>query len=113
MFGLELISPAKVCEDLGARLLIDDSAENALQCATASKPTPVLLFGNYEWNQRVSGPGDARDDMTFDVRFKACGGKEFWKEETVPIPEGAPLERAKDWSEVIRWVRQAKADGRI
>jgi hypothetical protein len=51
--------------------------------------------------------------MSFDIRFKACGGKEFWKEETLSIPEGAQLRRVKDWSEVIRWVRQARVDGRI
>ncbi|KAF9455020.1 hypothetical protein P691DRAFT_654605 [Macrolepiota fuliginosa MF-IS2] len=107
------LSKSQVCEDIGAKLLIDDSAENGLQCVNAPKPVPVLLFGDYEWNQRVSGPGDACHEMTFDVRFKACGGKEFWKEETVPIPEGAPLWRVKDWSEVIRWVRKAMAEGQI
>ncbi|KAG7450155.1 uncharacterized protein BT62DRAFT_927464 [Guyanagaster necrorhizus] len=100
------LSKAQVCADLNARILIDDSSENALQCATAIPiATRVLLFGDYEWNKRVSGPGDASDDMSFDIRLKALVGKEFWKEETVDIPEGAPLERVKDWSEVVRWVK--------
>lgn len=84
-----------------------------LKCVTATKPTPVLLFGNYEWNQRVSGAGDMCDEMSFDIRFKACGGKEFWKEEALTLPEGAPVWRMKDWNEVIRWVREAKTEGRI
>ncbi|KAK0465213.1 uncharacterized protein EV420DRAFT_1513328 [Desarmillaria tabescens] len=100
------LSKAQVCADLNARILIDDSSENALQCATAVPvATRVLLFGDYEWNKRISGPGDASDDMSFDIRLESHGGKEFWKEETVDIPEGAPLERVKDWSEVVRWVK--------
>lgn len=79
----------------------------------APNPVPVLLFGDYEWNKRVSGPDDARDEMCFDVRFKACGGKEFWKEETIGVPEGAALWRVKDWSEAVRWIRQARVEGRI
>ncbi|KAK0456416.1 hypothetical protein EV421DRAFT_1752347 [Armillaria borealis] len=100
------LSKAQVCADLNAQILIDDSSENALQCATAIPvATRVLLFGDYEWNKRISGAGDASDDMSFDIRLKSHGGKEFWKEETVEIPEGAPLERVKDWSEVVRWVK--------
>lgn len=70
----------QVCADLNARILIDDSSENALQCATAIPvATRVLLFGDYEWNKRISGAGDASDDMSFDIRLKSHGGKEFWK----------------------------------
>ncbi|KAG6814040.1 hypothetical protein H0H92_003890 [Tricholoma furcatifolium] len=102
------LSKAQVCADLGAVLLIDDSAENALQCATYKEPTQVLLFGDYQWNKRLSGPEDAKDEMAFDRRLELAGGKEFWKEETVSIPEGAPLTRVKDWAEVVRWVQSAK-----
>lgn len=103
-------NPFQVCEDLKAKLLIDDSAENALHCATAIKATPVLLFGDYEWNQRTSRPGDARDEMSFDIRLKECGGHEFWKEEKLEIPSGSPLWRAKNWDEVVLWVRR---EGRL
>ncbi|KAG6837870.1 hypothetical protein H0H93_013023 [Arthromyces matolae] len=99
------LSKAQVCADLKAVLLIDDSSENALQCATYKEPTRVLLFGDYEWNQRLSGPEDARDEMTFDRRLEAANGKEFWKEERIVIPEGAPLTRVKDWNEVVNWVQ--------
>ncbi|KAG6866031.1 hypothetical protein C0991_009440 [Blastosporella zonata] len=102
------LSKAQVCADLGAVLLIDDSVENALQCATYKEPTQVLLFGDYEWNKRLSGPEDANDGMTFDRRIEREGGKEFWKEEYVEIPEGAPLTRVRDWSEVVCWVQDAK-----
>ncbi|KAJ7462802.1 hypothetical protein B0H11DRAFT_2054418 [Mycena galericulata] len=53
------LSKSQVCADIKAQVLIDDSAENAIQCSTALSPTRVLLFGNYEWNKRISGPGDA------------------------------------------------------
>ncbi|KNZ79631.1 hypothetical protein J132_08933 [Termitomyces sp. J132] len=106
--GHELVtklSKAQVCADLKAVLLIDDSVENALQCATHKEPTQVLLFGNYEWNKRASGP---QEEMSFDRRLEIEGGKEFWKDEIVAIPEGAPLTRTKDWNEVVRWVQNAK-----
>ncbi|KAJ7225935.1 hypothetical protein GGX14DRAFT_349237 [Mycena pura] len=107
------LSKAQVCADLKAQVLIDDSSENAIQCSIASSPTTVLLFGDYEWNKRISVAGDGSDEMSFDERLAAGGGREFWKEETLAVPEGAPVERVKDWSEVVRWVRAAKAQGRI
>ncbi|KAG6892721.1 hypothetical protein C0992_012820, partial [Termitomyces sp. T32_za158] len=97
-----------VCADLKAVLLIDDSVENALQCATYKEPTHALLFGNYEWNKRVSGPQDAKDEISFDRRLEAGGGREFWKDEITTTPEGVPLTRVKDWGEVVRWVQEAK-----
>lgn len=57
--------------------------------------------------------GQGADEMSFDKRLVACGGKEFWKEETLIIPEGVPLERVKDWSEVVRWIKTAREEGRI
>ncbi|KAL0950732.1 hypothetical protein HGRIS_007507 [Hohenbuehelia grisea] len=107
------LSKGQVCNDLGAKLLIDDSAENATQCSTYTPPVRVLLFGDYSWNQRVCGPGDQADEMTFERRLIAEGGREFWKEEKFEIPEGAPLTRVRDWTEVVRWVKQAKAEGII
>ena len=80
--------------------------ENALQCAGASPAVPVLLFGDYEWNKRQSGPQDIGDEMSFNARLANEGGREFWKEERVEIPEGTPLWRVKDWGEVVKWVRQ-------
>jgi hypothetical protein len=100
------ITYVQVCRNINAQLLIDDSAENALSCATASPPTRVLLFGDYQWNKRCSNPEDNRDAMSFDRRLEAKGGREFWKEEQLEVPEGAPLERVKDWGEVIQWIQK-------
>jgi len=51
--------------------------------------------------------------MSFDIRFAAEGGREFWKDEELEIPAGAPLERVRDWEEVISWIQQARLDGMI
>ncbi|KAJ7124746.1 hypothetical protein C8R43DRAFT_1030621 [Mycena crocata] len=107
------LTKSQICADLKAQVLIDDSSENAIECSTASPPTRVLLFGDYEWNKRMSGPGDGADGMSFDRRLAAGGGREFWKEEALVIPEGVPIERVKDWSEVVRWVKAAREAGRI
>ncbi|KAJ3890663.1 hypothetical protein GG344DRAFT_66090 [Lentinula edodes] len=109
------LSKAQVCADLKARLLIDDSSENALQVSTSSSaatpPTPVLLFGHYEWNKRLSLHSDAVDAMAFNTRLQIEGGREFWKYERFEdhIPEGAPLHRVRDWEEVVQFVKSARA----
>lgn len=41
---------------------------------------PVLLFGDYEWNKRISGPDDVNDERTFDQRLASENGREFWKQ---------------------------------
>ncbi|KAF8898466.1 hypothetical protein BD779DRAFT_1484082 [Infundibulicybe gibba] len=105
------LSKSQVCAELKARVLIDDSLENAMQCAAAEPPIPVLLFGDYQWNRRISGAGDASDEMTFDRRLKAGNGKEFWKHESFDIPLGSPVHRVKDWGEVIRWVQSERERG--
>ncbi|KAJ7293759.1 hypothetical protein C8J57DRAFT_1269922 [Mycena rebaudengoi] len=107
------LTKSQVCADLKAQVLIDDSAENAIQCSTALSPTQVLLFGDYEWNKRISGTGDGADEMSFDRRLAAASGKEFWKDETLIVPDGVPLFRVKDWSETVRWITTARMDGRI
>ncbi|PFH54767.1 hypothetical protein AMATHDRAFT_169464 [Amanita thiersii Skay4041] len=98
------LNKAQICADLKARLLIDDSAENALDCASATPAIPVLLFGDYEWNKRKSSMEDAKDEMAFKRRVER-EGNEFWKREEIVVPEGAPLWRVTDWQGVVKWVR--------
>ena len=57
-------------------------------------------------------PADATEDTTYDIRLKR-EGNEFWKRETVPIPEGAPLWRVRDWSEAVRWIKARKEEGKL
>ncbi|KIM85455.1 hypothetical protein PILCRDRAFT_817479 [Piloderma croceum F 1598] len=115
--GHELVTKLtkqEVCLSLGAKLLIDDSLENALLCASHTPPTPVLLFGDYEWNKRQSLSTDHRNDMTFARRLET-EGPEFWKndDQKVVYPEGAPLWRVRDWGETIRWIEKAREQGKI
>ncbi|KIY65888.1 hypothetical protein CYLTODRAFT_50057 [Cylindrobasidium torrendii FP15055 ss-10] len=104
------LSKAEVCADLGAVVLIDDSSENAIQCATAPQAIPVLLFGDYEWNKRICGPSDSAEAMGFDVRLLAEGGKRFWEEDVFEIPEGVPLRRVNDWPGVVQWLKENDSD---
>jgi len=45
-------SKPEICRDIGAVLLIDDSLQYAMHCYKAE--IPVLLFGEYAWNQKDS-----------------------------------------------------------
>ena len=93
--------------------MIDDSLENALKCATADPPVPILLFGDNQWNQRLAKYSDIKEEISFAERLKREGGREFWKEEGVTFPEGAPLARVKDWNEVVEWIKHAREQGKI
>ncbi|KAH9912249.1 uncharacterized protein BXZ73DRAFT_56398 [Epithele typhae] len=109
------LSKAEVCRRLGAKLMVDDSAENALKCAVADPPVPVVLFGEYEWNKRVGRYSDVSKETSFEDRLAREGGREFWKEESLEkeLPPGAPLYRVKDWEALIDWVDKQREEGRI
>ncbi|KAH9891014.1 hypothetical protein C8Q73DRAFT_702559 [Cubamyces lactineus] len=107
------LSKAGVCRKIGAKFIVDDSVENALKCVQADPPVPVLLFGDYSWNQRAAHYGDVKKEVSFEEKLKREGGREFWKEEKVVVPEGAPLTRVKSWDEVIQWVEKQKAEGKL
>lgn len=93
--------------------MIDDSIENALKCVNASPPVPTLLFGDNEWNKRESKYSDINAELSFAQKLEKEGGREFWKEEKVVVPEGAPLTRVKDWTEVVAWVEEAQKAGKL
>lgn len=52
---------SEICHSIGACLLIDDSAKYAIQCVHDN--IPVLLFGQYGWNQWGS------DRVPQDIKF--------------------------------------------
>ena len=87
-----------------AMFLIDDSVENALACSRAEPPVPVLLFGDYEWNKRESVIREPKDEMSFRQRLEFEEGREWWKYESVELPDC--IRRARDWSEVVEWTRE-------
>lgn len=49
---------SEICHSIGACLLIDDSLKYAIQCVHDN--IPVVLFGNYAWNQVKEAPEDIR-----------------------------------------------------
>jgi hypothetical protein len=51
--------------------------------------------------------------MSFKARLEHEGGREFWKDETFPIPEGAPLWRVNGWSDAYAWIKQRIVDGKF
>ncbi|KAG1885588.1 hypothetical protein F4604DRAFT_109614 [Suillus subluteus] len=114
------LSKAEVCIDIGAKLLIDDSMENALACAYhipldgVTKPPPVLLFGSYGWNKRLSLASDECNDMVYEVRLEREGPKFLEEDEKRgdEILEQAntrlSVRRVGDWSEVVRYVTKLK-----
>ncbi|KAF7310567.1 Protein kinase domain-containing protein [Mycena chlorophos] len=105
------LTKSQVCTKLGAQVLIDDSSENAIQCGTALQPTPVLLFGEYPWNRRISMAGEGVDTMAFNVRLEASNGQKFWEQdaERFELPEGAPIHRVQNWAETIKWIQEARS----
>ncbi|KAI0728549.1 hypothetical protein C8Q72DRAFT_779596 [Fomitopsis betulina] len=100
------LSKADVCKKLGAKLMIDDSLENALKCIQADPPVTILLFGDYEWNKRSGTYKHINDEVSFEERTKREGGREWWHDDDAIIPEGAPLTRVNNWAEVVEWVQK-------
>jgi len=100
------LSKADVCKKLGAKLMIDDSLENALKCAHADPPQPILLFGDYQWNKHEAKYSNIKDEMSYDERVKKEGSNEFLKRDEIKIPEGQSPFRVNDWKEVVQWVQE-------
>jgi hypothetical protein len=90
---------------MGARLLIDDALSNAKQCVVNGEVlVPVLLFGEYEWNQRDSPLETPLDLMSFDERLKYEDGREWWKDEHTVLPPSG-IVRSKNWKEAVEWIK--------
>ncbi|KIJ68699.1 hypothetical protein HYDPIDRAFT_82261 [Hydnomerulius pinastri MD-312] len=115
------LSKAQVCIKEGAKLLIDDSMENALACANyagsadgAGDSPRVLLFGDYQWNKRLSRSEDESDPHTvYETRVREEGTAFLEKDIALGIeaigqanqkrPGG--VIRVKDWAAVVEHVR--------
>lgn len=89
-------------------MLVDDSAENALACARDADPKiPVLLFGNYSWNQRISVLEKPEDHLGFDERLKLENGHEWWKDEHADeLLPSDKVTRVRNWTEVTEHVQK-------
>lgn len=114
------LTKAEVCIRVGAKILIDDSLENALACAEYVSPSgdgvapPVLLFGDYQWNKRLSLPEDELDDMAYQRRVELENGSTDFLVEDARLGEEALtranencpnfVQRVKDWEAVVSYV---------
>lgn len=119
------LTKAEVCIRVGANLLIDDSLENAVACAEHVSPSgdevgpPVLLFGDYQWNKRLSLPEDEHDDMAYARRVELRSGDTSFLVEDIRRSEEALarvndkrqncVRRVKDWKGVVRYVEALEA----
>ena len=56
--------------------------------------------------EREKGEKEKEKERQRERSGEKEGGREFWKDEEVQIPEGAPLTRVKGWEEVIIWVEE-------
>jgi hypothetical protein len=110
----------QIAHQIGAFLLIDDSIENALDCATHHPtPLPVLLFGPYPWNRHVTKEDSPEDVVAHNERIargidtdegEALAGKLMWSGEDVGQALPTAVHRVRDWSEVVAFV---KAEGKL
>lgn len=122
------LSKAQICVDIGARLLIDDSVENAVACVqhvveSSGTVTPphVLLFGSYEWNKRLSRRSEERDDMMYARRMEVEGDNQFLERDVIHCKEELRkansnkirVKRVQNWNEVIAHVEAERAAGRL
>ena len=45
------------------------------------------------------------DPWTFDDKFALEGGKEWWKDDTIDLRGEDRIWRARNWEEVLRWLK--------
>ena len=89
-------SKPEMCRDIGAVLLIDDSLQYAMHCYKAD--IPVLLFGDYAWNQIGSVCATNFDGCDVQIQL-------FDPAVHSPVlvkPDPSKLYRLLDWREVPR-----------
>ena len=82
--------------------MIDDSLDNALDCARAGIHT--LLFGKYAWNRRQSQISTALDKMSFEQRTQYEGGSNNWwlKDDFPDSAFPGILRRVSNWDDVLK-----------
>lgn len=102
---------------VGAMLLVDDSAENALAAAAADPPAKVLLFGEYPWNAEIiPHDGDCaahpHDKLIYVEReeqglVEECKERREKRIELGWLPDG--VARVKDWNAVVAMVERIES----
>ena len=78
-------------------MLIDDSLENAIECAK-KKDLIILLFGNYAWNRRISRSDHPSHFLSHAERLERDGHGWWEKEDVGQLPKS--ILRKASWREV-------------
>ncbi|GJJ09551.1 hypothetical protein Clacol_003774 [Clathrus columnatus] len=98
------LDKGEMCKNLQARLLIDDALENVRDCAGVA--VPALLFGDYDWGNRLSVFRTTKDFLSFEERkeyeINQGNGMEWWMHDTVGFPLNG-IWKVKDWQQVLEW----------
>jgi len=89
----------EVCQSISAVALIDDNLNHVVSCSAGRPPVPTVLFGEYEWNKRLSSVASELDQMGYEQRLLAEKGVEWWKEDEL---HELPLlvKRSSSWADV-------------
>jgi len=105
------VTKYSICQSISAAVLIDDNLNHVLTCATSTPQLPCVLFGDYEWNKRVSGSTDALDVLSYDERARAEAGVGWWERDTIQeLPQS--ITRCNDWEETVRIVNEIIAQSK-
>ncbi|KZT36022.1 hypothetical protein SISSUDRAFT_1076617 [Sistotremastrum suecicum HHB10207 ss-3] len=101
--NVEKITKASVCRSISALLIIDDCANHTFTCASASPVVPSILFGDYQWNQRLSVTEDDKDFLSHDARTLIEGQPGWWEKDNLDsLPE--TMKRARSWPDAVQHI---------
>ncbi len=112
----------QIARQLSALLLIDDSIENSLDCATAHPPVPCLLYGQYPWNRYVSSQSSPTDMLAHAERVdrgidseegEKLAGKLGWSGEDIGQALPECVRRVRDWKDVVEFVKRSEAEAKL
>lgn len=90
---------SQICKLIGAKMLVDDSIENAYE-VHANAGIPVALYGDWNWNKKTLNVESAASPKSYEQRI-ADGEKEDTSDAV--LPEG--IFRTPKWSDALHLAR--------
>lgn len=91
---------SEICKLIGAKMLVDDSLENAYDVHD-NAGLPILLFGDWNWNKKTLHLDAAASPKSYAQRIRD-GEKEDTTD--VVLPKG--IVRTIRWSDVVEHVKE-------
>lgn len=89
-----------ICKLINAKMLIDDSIENAYE-VNKNAGIPVALYGPWNWNKKAFNEAASTDPRSYQQRID---DGQVEDESDAVLPEG--IERATKWSEAVELVKK-------